>query len=93
MSEMGSLSHSATRLAVVIERVADALLVEDEPTPGRVESVSIVRAHGVAAPITDVAIVVIALIATAFAIAVAVLLPVLRARKRPKRNGDAQRQA
>jgi hypothetical protein len=30
MSEMGSLSHSATRLAVVIERVAEALLVEEE---------------------------------------------------------------
>ena len=27
---MGSLSHSATRLAVVIERVAEALLVEEE---------------------------------------------------------------
>jgi hypothetical protein len=44
MSELGSLSHSATRLAVVIERVADALLVEDEPAP-RPESVSIVPAR------------------------------------------------
>ena len=59
---------------MAIERVADALLVEDEPAPGRPESVSIVRAHGVAAPMTDVIIVVIALIATAFAVALAVLL-------------------
>jgi hypothetical protein len=45
---------------------------------------------------TDVIIVVIALIATAFAVARAVLLtellPVLQARRRPKRNGDEQRQ-
>jgi hypothetical protein len=45
---------------------------------------------------TDVIIVVIALIATAFAVAVAVLLTepllVLRSRKRSKRNGDEQRQ-
>jgi hypothetical protein len=81
---------------VVIERVAEAMLVEDEPAPGGVESVSIVRAQGVAAPMTDVIIVVIALIVTAFAVTVAVLLtellPVLLARKRPKRNGDEQRQ-
>jgi hypothetical protein len=44
---------------------------------------------------TDVIIVVIALIVTAFAVAQAVLLTELlpvRARKRPKRNGDEQRQ-
>jgi hypothetical protein len=35
---------------LAIERVADALLVEDEPAPGRVESVSIVRADGVLRP-------------------------------------------
>jgi hypothetical protein len=38
---------AATRLAVAIERVAEALLVEDEPATGRRESVSIVRAHEV----------------------------------------------
>jgi hypothetical protein len=63
-------------------RLADALLVEDEPAPGRVESVSIAQARSAAA-MTDVIIVVIALIVTAFAVALAVLLtellPVLRA--------------
>src|SRR6266545_6452740 len=66
MKGSGHLDWAASRLAVAIERVADALLVEDEPAPGRVESVSIAPAHGVAAPMTDVIIVVIALIATAF---------------------------
>jgi hypothetical protein len=43
---------------------------------------------------TDVIIVLIALIVTAFAVAVLLteLLPVPRARRRPKRNGDEQRQ-
>jgi hypothetical protein len=50
-----------------LRRVANALLVEDEPAPGRAESVSIV-------PMTDVIIVVIALIATAFAITLAVVV-------------------
>ena len=41
---------AAQRLGVAIERVAEALLVEDEPAPGRRESVSIVRAHEVLRP-------------------------------------------
>ena len=41
---------AAARLAIAIERVAEALLVEDEPASGRRESVSIVRAHEVLRP-------------------------------------------
>jgi hypothetical protein len=41
---------AAARLAVAIERVAEALLIEDEAAPGGRESVSIVRAHEVLRP-------------------------------------------
>jgi hypothetical protein len=80
---------------MVIERVAED--PAREPAPESPESVSIVRRRSAAPMTSDVTIVVIALIATAFAVAVAVLLtellPVLRARKRPKRNGDERRPA
>jgi hypothetical protein len=39
---------AATRLAVAIERVAEALLVEDEPAP--TNGPGIVRAHGLVRP-------------------------------------------
>jgi hypothetical protein len=74
---------TAPRLAVAIEHVAED--PAREPAPGRGESVSIAQARS-AASMTDVIIVVIAL-----TVALAVL-PVLRARRRPKRNGDEQRQ-
>jgi hypothetical protein len=41
-------TEAASRLAVVIERVAEALLVEDEPVPQN--GPGIVRAHGVMRP-------------------------------------------
>jgi hypothetical protein len=41
---------AAIAVARALQSIADALLVEDEPAPGRLESVSIVRADGVLRP-------------------------------------------
>ena len=62
--EQLALEHPQTWLSQLPD-----LAVAIERSPGRPESVSIVRAYVVPAPMTDVIIVVIALIVTAFAVA------------------------